>query len=340
MVAISPRRTPSRAAGNGKRTPTMSREAFATEFDGIVANVEKVIKGKTDQIRLVLVAMIGDGHVLLEDMPGTGKTMMARAIAQSIDATVNRIQCTPDLLPSDVTGAPVLDVRNGTFTFREGPVFANVLLVDEINRATPKTQSALLEAMQEHSITVAGVRHQLAEPFCVIATQNPIETEGTYPLPEAQLDRFLMKVTVGFPQLEVLRSIGVSTTGVSTASAERVMSREELLGMQRLVRQIVVAPHVADVAAHITMATHPEHNMSPARVKKFVRFGASPRAMQALLLAGRANALLAGRAHVGVEDLRAIATPVLRHRMILGFDATLDGVTADSLVADVLATIQ
>jgi len=309
----------------------------------VLAELGKVVLGQETLCREVVIGLLGGGNVLLEGQPGLGKTLLVRTLADAVEITSSRIQFTPDLMPADITGTQVLmrdDNGRSSLEFRRGPIFANLVLADEINRATPKTQSALLEAMQEHAVTVAGARHILAEPFCVIATQNPIETEGTYPLPEAQLDRFLLKAVVGFPTLEVLRSIGVSTTGISTASAERVMSREELLAMQRLVRQIVVAPHVADVAAHITMATHPEHNMSPARVKKFVRFGASPRAMQALLLAGRANALLAGRAHVGVEDLVAVATPVLRHRMILGFDATLDGVTADSLAADVLATIQ
>ncbi|MBV8761935.1 MAG: AAA family ATPase [Deltaproteobacteria bacterium] len=317
-------------------------QASTSKLQTVLAELGKVVLGQEQLCREVLIGLLGGGNVLLEGQPGLGKTLLVRTLADAVEITSSRIQFTPDLMPADITGTTVLmrdDAGRSSLEFRRGPIFANLVLADEINRATPKTQSALLEAMQEHAVTVAGSRHVLAEPFCVIATQNPIETEGTYPLPEAQLDRFLLKAVVGFPTLEVLRSIGVSTTGVSTASAERVMSREELLAMQRLVRQIVVAPHVADVAAHITMATHPEHNMSPERVKKFVRFGASPRAMQALLLAGRANALLAGRAHVGVEDLRAIATPVLRHRMILGFDATLDGVTADSLVADVLATL-
>jgi MoxR-like ATPase len=312
-------------------------------LSGVLAELGKVVLGQETLCREVMIGLLGGGNVLVEGQPGLGKTLLVRTLADAVEISSSRIQFTPDLMPADITGTQVLmrdDSGRSSLEFRRGPIFANLVLADEINRATPKTQSALLEAMQEHAVTVAGARHVLAEPFCVIATQNPIETEGTYPLPEAQLDRFLLKAVVGFPTLDVLRSIGLSTTGISTASAQRVMAREELLAMQRLVRQIVVAPHVADVAAHITMATHPEHNMSPARVKKFVRFGASPRAMQALLLAGRANALLAGRAHVGVEDLVAIATPVLRHRMILGFDATLDGVTADSLVADVLATVQ
>ena len=283
--------------------------------------------------------------MLLEGQPGLGKTLLVRTLADAVEITSSRIQFTPDLMPADITGTQVLmrdDEGRSTLEFRAGPIFANLVLADEINRATPKTQSALLEAMQEHAVTIAGARHVLAEPFCVIATQNPIETEGTYPLPEAQLDRFLLKAVVGFPTLEVLRSIGLSTTGDRVRRA-----REPRDGAGRAARACSgwcarsssrrTSPMLP---RSITMATHPEHAWRRQRVKKFVRFGASPRAMQALLLAGRANALLAGRAHVGIEDLVAVATPVLRHRMILGFDATLDGVTADSLVADVLATIQ
>jgi MoxR-like ATPase len=305
----------------------------------VLAELGKVVLGQEQLCREVLIGLLGGGNVLIEGQPGLGKTLLVRTLADAVDIASSRIQFTPDLMPADITGTQVLmrdDQGRSKLEFRAGPIFANLVLADEINRATPKTQSALLEAMQEHAVTVAGVRYQLAEPFCVIATQNPIETEGTYPLPEAQLDRFLLKVTVGFPSIDVLRSIGVSTTGTTVAAASRVMERQALLDAQRLVRQIVVAPHVADLAARMTMCTHPEHASSPQRVKKFVRFGASPRAMQALLLAGRAHALLAGRAWVGAEDLTAVAAPVLRHRMILGFDATLDGIAADALVADVL----
>jgi len=287
--------------------------------------------------------LLGGGNVLIEGQPGLGKTLLVRTLADAVDIAASRIQFTPDLMPADITGTQVLmrdDVGRTTLEFRAGPLFANLVLADEINRATPKTQSALLEAMQEHAVTVAGVRRVLEEPFCVIATQNPIEMEGTYPLPEAQLDRFLLKVTVGFPTIDVLRSIGIATTGAAQATAKRVMERNTLVGIQRMVRQIVVAPHVADLAANMTMATHPEHASAPARIKRYVRFGASPRAMQALLLAGRANALLEGRAWVGVEDLIAVAPPVFRHRMILGFDATLDGITTDALVVDVVAAIR
>jgi len=301
-----------------------------------------VVLGQELLCREVLLGLLGGGNVLIEGQPGLGKTLLVRTLADAVDIVASRIQFTPDLMPADVTGTQVLhrdDMGRSTLEFRPGPLFANLVLADEINRGTPKTQSALLEAMQEHAVTVAGARHVLDEPFCVIATQNPIEMEGTYPLPEAQLDRFLLKVIVGFPAIDVLRSIGVATTGVTQKTASRVMERAELIAIQRMVRQIVVAPHVADAAAKLNMATHPEHAAAPARIKKYVRFGASPRAMQALLLAGRANALLSGRAHVGVEDLIAVAPPVLRHRMILGFDATLDGVAADGLVADAVATI-
>ncbi|HEY4240846.1 MAG TPA: AAA family ATPase [Kofleriaceae bacterium] len=311
-------------------------------LNNVLAELAKVVLGQGQLCREVLIGLLGGGNVLIEGQPGLGKTLLVRTLADAVDIAASRIQFTPDLMPADITGTQTLlrdDTGRTSLEFRKGPIFANLVLADEINRATPKTQSALLEAMQEHAVTVAGVRYQLSEPFCVIATQNPIETEGTYPLPEAQLDRFLLKVLVSFPTIEVLRSIGVSTTGTATAVAQRAMSRDQLLEIQRIVRQIVVAPHVADQAARLVMATHPEHAGVPARIKKFVRYGASPRAMQSLLLAGRANALLAGRAWVGAEDIQAVAAPVLRHRLILGFDATLDGIGADSLVADALGTI-
>jgi MoxR-like ATPase len=325
--------------------PVPERElaAASTALRKVLAELGTVVLGQELLCREVLLGLLGGGNVLIEGQPGLGKTLLVRTLADAVDIAASRIQFTPDLMPADITGTQVLmrdDAGRTTLEFRAGPLFANLVLADEINRATPKTQSALLEAMQEHAVTVAGVRRVLEEPFCVIATQNPIEMEGTYPLPEAQLDRFLLKVTVGFPTIDVLRSIGVATTGATQATAKRVMDRATLVGIQRMVRQIVVAPHVADHAANMTMASHPEHAGSPARIKRYVRFGASPRAMQALLLAGRANALLEGRAWVGVEDLVAVAPPVLRHRMILGFDATLDGITTDALVADVVAAVK
>jgi len=325
--------------------PVPERElaAASTALRTVLKELGSVVLGQELLCREVLLGLLGGGNVLIEGQPGLGKTLLVRTLADAVDIAASRIQFTPDLMPADITGTQVLmrdDAGRTTLEFRAGPLFANLVLADEINRATPKTQSALLEAMQEHAVTVAGVRRVLEEPFCVIATQNPIEMEGTYPLPEAQLDRFLLKVTVGFPTIDVLRSIGIATTGATQATAKRVMERDTLVGIQRMVRQIVVAPHVADLAANMTMATHPEHAGAPARIKRYVRFGASPRAMQALLLAGRANALLEGRAWVGVDDLVAVAPPVLRHRMILGFDATLDGITTDALVVDVVAAIR
>jgi MoxR-like ATPase len=317
-------------------------KAASAGLRAVLAEAATVVLGQESLCREVVLGLFAGGNVLIEGAPGLGKTLLVRTLADIVDVTASRIQFTPDLMPADITGTQVLmrDAEGrSTLEFRPGPLFANLVLADEINRATPKTQSALLEAMQEHSVTVAGGRHILEEPFCVIATQNNIEMEGTYPLPEAQLDRFLLKVIVGSPTLEVLRAIGVSTTGDKTAKARRVMDKPTLRGIQRLVRQVVVAPHVADAAAKLTMATHPGQPGSPEKVTRYVRFGASPRAMQALLLAGRANALIAGRAWVGVEDLVAVAAPVFRHRMILGFDATLDGITTDGLITSVIATV-
>ena len=316
--------------------------AACAALRAVLAELGTVVLGQETLCREVMLGLFAGGNVLIEGPPGLGKTLLVRTLADVVDVVASRIQFTPDLMPADITGTQVLmrdpDGRS-TLEFRRGPLFANLVLADEINRATPKTQSALLEAMQEHSVTVAGGRHVLEEPFCVIATQNNIEMEGTYPLPEAQLDRFLLKVVVGSPTLEVLRSIGLATTGTQVARARRVMDRPTLLGVQRLIRQIVVAPHVADAAARMTMATHPGQAGAPDKVTRYVRFGASPRAMQALLLAGRASALVAGRAWVGVEDLIAVAPAVFRHRMILGFDATLDGVTTDALIGAVIASV-
>jgi MoxR-like ATPase len=309
----------------------------------LMGEIQRAVIGQKELVRDVIIGLLCQGNLLLEGQPGLGKTLMVKVLAQAVQLGFSRIQFTPDLMPADITGTQALmdDGRGGVgrLVFQPGPIFSHIVLADEINRATPKTQSALLEAMQERAVTVAGERMALEEPFVVIATQNPIEMEGTYPLPEAQLDRFLFKLTVPYPPFEVLRRIGMQTTGVKQVEIRPVLDRPTVLGLQRLVREIVVAPHVADVAAHLVLATHPDQEAAPPIVRKYVRYGASPRAMQALLLAGRAEALLAGRAWVIEEDIRALAAPVLRHRLIMAFEAELEGVSPEHVVAAALKAV-
>jgi len=305
----------------------------------LIAAIQSAVIGQEELIRGVVVGLLTRGNILLEGQPGLGKTLLVKALASALELSYSRIQFTPDLMPADITGTQALVHDAGgrqELTFRRGPVFAHVVLADEINRATPKTQSALLEAMQEHAVTVAGERMVLEEPFVVIATQNPIEMEGTYPLPEAQLDRFLLKLTVPFPDAATLRQIGLMTTGNKQVDVQPVMDRQSLLRLQQMVREITVAPHIADLAAQLTIATHPEAKEAPAKVRQYVRYGASPRAVQALILAGRARALMQGRPWVTEDDLVAMAHPILRHRMILSFEADLEKMTADVLVDAVI----
>ena len=323
--------------------PTDDRIAHAqVALGALKAEIERRLFGQSNLVLQAIIGLLTRGNILVEGQPGLGKTLLIKVMAEAIDLEFSRIQFTPDLLPADITGSQTLmhdEEGRARLDFRAGPIFANLVLADEVNRATPKTQSALLEAMQEHAVTVGGVRRTLPEPFLVAATQNPIEMAGTSPLPEAQLDRFLLKLEVEFPSFEDLLEIGLRTTSRSEDVTQRAMDRQTMIDLQNLVRDIVVAPHVAEFAASLTMATHPESPNATADIKRFVRYGASPRAMQALILAGRAYALLCGRAWVAEDDIRAIAHPVLRHRMIPSFDAKLEGITNNRLVDGIIATV-
>lgn len=292
--------------------------------------IGKGIIGQKEVIRQVMLAMLAGGNVLLEGMPGLGKTMLVRTISEVLALSFKRIQFTPDLMPSDVTGTNIMVKEEGrsSFRFEKGPIFANLVLADEINRATPKTQSALLEAMQEHTVTVGTESHRLEEPFLVLATQNPIEQEGTYPLPEAQLDRFLFKILVPFPDKEELRGIVNLTEGTDKPVITSIMSGEELLTARSLVAQIPIADAVMDYILDLVMATHKEN--------PYIREGASPRAAQAIIRTARARAFMEGRFNVAFEDVKSVAYPVLRHRILLSFDAISEGVTEDAIIEQLL----
>ncbi len=304
--------------------------------------VAHVIVGQHEVVRGVTIALLAGGHVLLEGLPGLGKTMLVRSFAQALRLRDSRIQFTPDLMPADVTGTNVLVEREDgrrMFEFQPGPIFANLVLADEINRATPKTQAALLEAMQEGRVTVGGNSHQLPRPFFVLATQNPIELEGTYPLPEAELDRFFFKLQVGFPSRQELVEIVQRTTGPDGHRPQPIADAQVILGLQELVREVPAASHVVDYAARIVLATHPDLPAAPEATRRFIRLGASPRAAQALVLAGKIHALLAGRFNVSYEDVRRVAVPALRHRLILTYEAQVNGVTADAVIRQILARV-
>jgi MoxR-like ATPase len=316
-------------------------EQFRADFQRLRGEIAKVIVGQDDIVEGTLTALIAGGHVLLEGVPGLGKTLLVRTIADALHLTFNRIQFTPDLMPADLVGTNVVIVApDGTrrFEFQRGPVFANVVLADEINRATPKTQSALLEAMQEHHVTVGGHTYPLPEPFFVLATQNPLEMEGTYPLPEAQLDRFFFKLLVQFPSFDDMESIMDRTTESANPKAERVLDGERIRALAALVRQIPVATEVRRYAIAVVMATHPENDLAAPMTKQFVRYGSSPRGAQAIILAAKLRAILDGRYHVARDDVRAVAPMALRHRIILNFEGQADGVPTDAVVANVLKT--
>jgi MoxR-like ATPase len=322
-------------------TQRLAPEAFAERAGAIEREVGRVIVGQRDLVRQTLTGLLANSHVLLEGVPGLGKTMLVRTIADVIDCTFNRIQFTPDLMPADITGTNILIEEDGqrVFRFQAGPIFANLVLADEINRATPKTQSSLLEAMQEHQVTVARQRYKLDPPFFVLATQNPLEMEGTYPLPEAQLDRFLFKVMVPFPSEDDLISIMDRTTGAETATAQKVCTAAEIVEMQRLARAVPIAPHVTAYAVSLLAATHPDNGRAPALVRDYVRYGGSPRGAQALVTAGKIYALLDGRFNVSTDDIRAVALPSLRHRIILNFEGEAEGITSESIIRAVLDAV-
>jgi MoxR-like ATPase len=312
---------------------------FRDTFEGVRTEVRKAIVGQDDIVEGVLIGLAANGNVLLEGMPGLGKTLLVRSLSQALHLSFSRIQFTPDLMPADVTGTNILaDSSGGSrgFEFRQGPIFANLILADEINRATPKTQSAMLEAMQERSVTVGGARHQLEEPFLVMATQNPIEQEGTYPLPEAQLDRFLMKLLVPFPTRSELAEIVTRTTGKDPLDLEPVAQKDAVLEMRRIMREVPVAEPVLQYALSIVLATHPDAEGASDIAKRYIRFGASPRGAQAVVTIGKAYALLAGRYNLAKEDLKKAVKPALRHRILLNFEAEADGMSPDKILDEVV----
>src|SRR6266702_2993342 len=321
-------------------------ETDITEFIDIAQQLEKelcsVVIGQERVIRELLLALFAGGHVLLEGVPGLGKTLLVRTVADALALKFARIQFTPDLMPADIVGTTIVsEDGNSTgsrrvFSFQPGPIFANIVLADEINRATPKTQSALLEGMQEHTVSVGDATRPLPRPFFVLGTQNPLEIEGTYPLPEAQLDRFLLKVLVSFPKAKDLMQIIDTTVGTQTLQAKQVASGEQLMHLIKTARAVPVATHVKEYAVRLLLATHPTQEDAPDSVRKYVRYGASPRGLQALIMTGKVRALLGGRYNVSLEDLQNVAFPSLRHRIILNFDGLADGVIAEDLIETIV----
>ncbi len=315
------------------------RDAFQRDCAKIRDEVGKMIVGQRDIIDGVIICLLSGGNALLEGVPGLGKTMLVRSLASTLGLDFSRIQFTPDLMPSDILGTTVLiesDDGDKEFKFERGPIFSNIVLADEINRATPKTQSAMLEAMQEKSVTVGKETYQLDMPFFVLATQNPLEMEGTYPLPEAQLDRFLYKLHVRFPKLDELHTIMERTTSSETPVLERVVNQKRLLEMSAFARGIPAARHVQDYALSILYGTHPEHELAPDITRRYVRFGSSPRGAQTMLLTSKIRALFDGRLNVSNDDIRASAIPALRHRVILNFEGEAEGVSADDILAEII----
>jgi MoxR-like ATPase len=317
-------------------------DEFRTAYHRVKGEIAKVIVGHDEVVHGVLTCLFVGGHALLEGVPGLGKTLLVRTLADALALDFNRIQFTPDLMPADIIGTNiVMEAPDGrrAFEFQRGPIFSQIVLADEINRATPKTQSALLEAMQEHSVTVGGAIHRLEEPFFVMATQNPIEQEGTYPLPEAQLDRFLLKLIVGYSTREELSTILDRTTRGERPKAERVIDGATLIEMQALVREVIIAPHVQDYSIRLALATHPRGPFAAGAANQYIRWGSSPRGVQTLVLAAKVRALLDGRYNVSFEDLRRVYLPSLRHRVLLNFEAQAEGIESDEVLLKVLDSV-
>ena len=317
-------------------------QSFRQTYAAMRGEIGKVIVGNEPIVDGTLIAMLAGGHVLLEGVPGLGKTLLVRTLSQVLHLTFNRIQFTPDLMPADILGTNiVMEVPGGgrEFRFQKGPIFAHLLLADEINRATPKTQSALLEAMQEHSVTAGGEIRKLEEPFFVLATQNPIDQEGTYPLPEAQLDRFFFKILVTYPSAAELNEVLTRTTENRKVELHAVVTREQMIELQHLVRQVPVASHVRDYAVRLVLATHPKTETAAPITDQYLRFGSSPRGAQSMLLGAKVRALTQGRFNVSFEDIQAVVLPTLRHRCILNFEAEAEGITTDMVLQQILKDV-
>ena len=317
-------------------------QSFRDYYQSLRAEIGKVIVGHEAIVEGTLMAVFGNGHVLLEGVPGLGKTLLVRTLGEALDMSFNRVQFTPDLMPADILGTNIVMETPGgrrEFQFQRGPIFAHLILADEINRATPKTQSAMLEAMQEKSVTAGGEIRKLAEPFFVLATQNPIDQEGTYPLPEAQLDRFFFKLVVTYPSGPELTEVLNRTTEGTKVQIDRVLTKEQILELQALVRQVPVASHVKDYAVRLILATHPKTATAAPVANQYLRFGSSPRGAQTIILAAKVRALTHGRFNVSFEDIEAVATPALRHRLILNFEAEAEGITTDHIIAQILKDV-
>ena len=315
--------------------------AFGADFQKVRLEIGKAVVGHEEIVDGVITCLFAGGHALLEGVPGLGKTLLVRSLSEALQLQFNRIQFTPDLMPADVTGTTIVVEGEGgrDFQFRKGPIFSQIVLADEINRATPKTQSSLLEAMQERSVTVGGTTHILERPFFVMATQNPIEQEGTYPLPEAQLDRFFFKLEVGYSTRDELSEILDRTTTGFSPNIEAVLDGPSIRAHQELVRRVRIEEGIQDYAVRMVLSTHPQGQFSTPTVNQFLRFGASPRAAQTLVLGAKVRALLDGRNHVAIEDIRSVALPALRHRCLLNFEGEAEGVSTDDVVTNIIETL-